>query len=103
MTSAKVEKMQTKIDALRREIAAGGAMRPGTLTVQYRDPMAKRHPFNQLSYTHRSQSRSNYIRPEHVNAIRMEVAEYKRFRKMVDILVDLSIQVSKLKMLRSRD
>ncbi len=61
-----------------------------------------RIPFNQLSYTHQSKSRSDYIRPEHLKAIRLEIAEYKKFRILIDTLATFSIQASRERMARAR-
>ena len=103
MTSQNLGSIERRIRSIQQQIANLGPMRPGTLTVQYRDPTAKQHPFNQLSYTHRSKSRSDYIRPECLTTVRGEVAAYKRFRKLAEAWVDLSIQASKLRMRQNDD
>jgi hypothetical protein len=74
-----------------------GAMRPGTLTVQYRNPAEKKTPFHQLSYTHKGKSRSEYVRPENLAAVRREVETYKRFRALVEEVTDLSLEASRLR------
>ncbi len=103
MTSPNSETIERRIRSIQQRIANLGPMRPGTLTVQYREPISKRHPFNQLSYTHRSKSRSDYIRPECLKTVREEVAVYRRFRKLAEEWVDLSIQASKLRMRQNGD
>ena len=102
MSTENPKHIEKQIETLKTRLAGTGPMRPGTLTVQYRDPAQRRHPFNQLSYTHQAKSRSDYIRPEHVAAVRREIAEYKRFRMRIDKLVALSIQASRGRMARSR-
>ena len=72
-------------------------MRPGTLTVQYRNPKEKKTPFHQLSYTHRGKSRSEYVRPESLATIRKEVDAYKKFRLLVEDITDLSLVASRLR------
>ena len=72
-------------------------MRPGTLTVQYRNPKEKKTPFHQLSYTHRGKSRSEYVRPESLATIRREVDAYKTFRLLVEDITDLSLEASRLR------
>ena len=72
-------------------------MRPGTLSVQYRKPEEKKSPFNQLSYTHKVRGRSEYVRAENLQAIRREVKAYKRFKTLIDELVDLSMEASRLR------
>lgn len=95
--STELEKTETKIRALLAGMAKLGAMRPGTLTVQYRNPVEKKTPFNQLSYTHRGRSRSEYVRPENLAAIKSEVDTYKKFRIRVAQITELSLNASRLR------
>jgi hypothetical protein len=43
------------------------------------------------------QSRTEHVWPEHVKALKMELAEYKKHKKMTGELIDLSIELSKAK------
>ena len=95
--STELEKKEKRIRALLARMAALGAMRPGTLTVQYRNPAEKKTPFNQLSYTHKGKSRSEYVRPETLTAIRREVETYKKFRHLLEQVTDLSLEASRLR------
>jgi hypothetical protein len=95
--STELEKKEKRIRALLARMAALGAMRPGTLTVQYRNPTEKKTPFNQLSYTHKGKSRSEYVRPETLTAIRREVETYKKFRHLLEQIADLSLEASRLR------
>ncbi len=95
--STELEKKEKKIRALCARIAELGMMRPGTLTVQYRNPKERKTPFHQLSYTHKGKSRSEYVRPESLAAIREEVDAYKRFRLLVEDITDLSLEASRLR------
>jgi hypothetical protein len=73
-------------------------MRPGSLTRQYRNPGDKLGPYYQLSYTHTMKSRTEYVRVEFVDQLREQIAEYKRFKKLVEEWVALGIEQSKLQM-----
>lgn len=95
--STELEKIEKRIRDRLATLAALGAMRPGTLSVQYRHPAEKKTPFNQLSYTHKGKSRSEYVRPESLTAIRREVQTYKKFRLLVEQLTDLSLEASRLR------
>jgi hypothetical protein len=95
--STELEKKVKRIHELLAEMTVLGAMRPGTLSVQYRNPTEKKTPFNQLSYTHKSKSRSEYVRPESLTAIRREVETYKKFRRLVEQVTDLSLETSRLR------
>lgn len=95
--STELEKREKRIRALLARMTALGAMRPGTLTVQYRNPTEKKTPFNQLSYTHKGKSRSEYVRPESLTAVRREVEIYKKFRLLVEEVTALSLEASRLR------
>lgn len=97
MTSGKLAALEKKVQALKQRLARTGNMRPGTLSVQYRKPQEKKMPFYQISYTHKGQSRSQYVRPENLTAIQREIDAYKRFRSTVEDLVALSIDASRLR------
>jgi hypothetical protein len=95
--STELEKKDQRIRALLAQLSTLGAMRPGTLTVQYRHPAEKKTPFNQLSYTHKGKSRSEYVRPESLPAIRREVQTYRKFRHLVEQVTALSLEASRLR------
>jgi len=95
--STELDQKEKKIRAMLAQVAKLGAMRPGTLTVQYRNPAEKKTPFNQLSYTHKGRSRSEYVRPENLAAIKREVEAHKRFRTLVEAITELSLEASRLR------
>ena len=95
--STGIEKLNGQIERIKRELQTLGPMRPGTISRQYRNPKEKKRPFYQISYTHRMKSRSEYLRPENLAAIRIETAHFKHFRKLVDRWVDLALKLSQLK------
>ena len=95
--STKLERIEKKTQALLAGMAKLGAMRPGTLTVQYRNPAQKKTPFHQLSYTHQGRSRSEYVRPESLAAVRREVETYKKFKTLIQAVTALSLEASRLR------
>jgi len=97
MANTKSKKIEKRIDDLKREILDIGDMRPGTLSVQYRKPSEKKIPFQQLSYTHKTKSRSEYVRSRNLETIKREIDNYRKFKKLIEKIVDLSIQSSKLR------
>jgi len=74
-----------------------GDMRPGSLTVQYRNPEKRIGPFHQISYTHKMKSRTEYVRPIFVKKIKLEITAYKRFKILVQRWSDLALEQSKLR------
>lgn len=77
-------------------------MRPGTLTRQYRKPKERKNPFWQLSYTHKTRSRSEYVRPESLAETRRQTANFRRFRQITDQWVKLSLELSRMRMKREK-
>ena len=95
--STSLGQLEKQIDTLKKQLMALGPMRPGSITRQYRQPKEKQRPFYQISYTHRMRSRSEYVRPDNLVALRRETATFKRFKKLIERWVDLSLKASKLR------
>ena len=98
-TPAQIEK---KIEEIKQELQTIQQMRPGSLTRQYHNPKDKTGAYYQLSYTHKMKSRTDYVRSEFVPQIGAQIAEYKRFRLLVDEWVALAIKHSKMQMDRTK-
>jgi len=88
-------KLEKRIAKLKAKLAEIGEMRPGSLTRQKRGAAKT---YYQLSYTHRGKGRTEYVRPEFAREIKKQIATYRRFKKMIDELVDMEIERSKIKM-----
>jgi hypothetical protein len=100
MTRKQIEK---RIGLIQAELAALGAVHPGSLSEQYnvcgtpgcrcKDPKhPKKHgPYYQLSYTWRGKSTTRFVRPDRLEAMRQKVDTYKRLRELVQEWVDLSV------------
>jgi hypothetical protein len=97
MSTTQLDKKEATIRSLMAALAKLGAMRPGTLSVQYRNPGKRKTPFHQISYTRKGRGRSEYVRPENIPAVRREVAAYKTFRRLVEQIIDLSLEASRLR------
>ncbi len=85
-----------RIAAIQAELATIGEMRPGSLTCQYKDPEHRRGAYYQLSYTRDMKSRTEYVPRERLGQVRHQIANYKRFRSLVDRWVKLSIEQCRL-------
>ena len=97
MATQTLETVEKRIGMLKQRLIRLGNMRPGTLSVQYRNPAKKMTPFNQISYTLNGKGRSEYVRPESLPAVRREIANYRNFKTIVGELVALSIEASRLR------
>jgi hypothetical protein len=98
MTQKRLAQIQQRIARIKKELAAIGEMRPGSLTRQYKDPKDKTGPYYQLSYTRDMKSRTQYVPRECVADLRRQIANYKRFKSLTEKWIDLSIEYSRLKM-----
>ena len=73
-------------------------MRPGSLTRQFKDRGNQMGAYWQLSYTRQMKSRTEYVRQDSVKGIRRQIATHKRFKRLVEEWIDLSIEHSRLTM-----
>ena len=98
MQNKKLSAIEKRIKQIKQELQTIDEMRPGSLTCQYHNPKEKTGAYYQLSYTHKMKSRTDYVRPEFVPRIREQIAEYKRFRMLVEEWVALALQQAKMQM-----
>ena len=96
MNQKRIQQIEQRIDRIKRALLEIGPMRPGSLTRQYKDPQHHTGAYWQISYTRRMKSRTEYVRPEWVKEIRRQIVIHKRFKRLVDQWIDLSIEHSRL-------
>jgi len=97
MADNKLLRIERQIEEIKQELMGIGEMRPGSLTKQYRDAKEKKWGFYQISYTHKMKSKTNYVRAHHVADLKEQIKTYKRFKKLVEKWIDLSIEHSEIK------
>ena len=95
MTNKKVETLLKKIDATKNELINLDDMRPGSVTKQFHKRGDQKWPYWQISYTQNKRSKTEYLKDEFVEKIKAEVATYKKFKKLVEKLVNLNVEISK--------
>jgi hypothetical protein len=98
MSHKRIQQIEQRIDRIKRALLEIGPMRPGSLTRQYKDPQHQTGAYWQISYTRRMKSRTEYVRQECVKELRRQIATHKRFKRLVDQWIDLSIEHSRLTM-----
>ena len=98
MSEKRIQQIERRIDRIKEELRSIGPMRPGSLTRQYKDRKNKTGAYWQISYTRRMKSRTEYVREEWTAEIRQQIATHKRFKRLVDQWIDLSIERSQLTM-----
>lgn len=100
MTKTRLRRIERRIERIKSELVKIAAMRPGSLTKQYKDPHKQLGSYYQLSYTFEMRSRTEYIRKQWVSDIRRQIKHYKRYKQLNAEWVSLSIEHSKLTMKR---
>ena len=98
MSQKRIQQIEQRIDRIKRTLLELGPMRRGSLTRQYKDPQHHTGAYWQISYTRRMKSRTEYVRQECVTALRRHIVTHKRFKRLVDQWIDLSIEHSRLTM-----
>ena len=98
MSQKRTRLIEQRIDRIKKALLEIGAMRPGSLTRQYKDPQRHTGAYWQISYTRRMKSRTEYVRREWVKEIRRQIASHKRFKSLVEQWIGLSIEHSRLTM-----
>lgn len=114
MTS-QLDRWQARIQLIKQQLLELGEMRPGALSEQYnvcgkpnckcKDPRRpQRHgPYYQLSYTHQGKSTTEFVKRHMVAQVRLQLANYAKFRKLTDEWVDLSLRIAKERRKQSTD
>ena len=99
--------LEARIARIKTALAALGALRPGTLSAQYNvcgkpgcrckaDPPQKHGPYYQVSFTWQGKSHSEFVRREHLAAVRLQVGTYQRLRSLVDAWIAAALELTQL-------
>jgi hypothetical protein len=104
-----LQKWEAQIAQIKGQLQALGPMRPGSLSRQYnvcgkpgcrcKDPRhPRRHgPYYQLNYVYRAKKTSKFIPKELLGQVRAELANYKKFRGLIEQWIGLALQVAETK------
>lgn len=98
MSEKRIQRIEQRIGRIKEALSRLGPLRPGSLSRQYKDSKNKTGAYWQISYTRQMRSRTEYVREEWVPEIRRQIANHKRFRKLIDQWIELDIERSKLAM-----
>jgi len=102
MQDKKIDSWQKQLDEAKAAIQQLGPMRPGTLSQQFKRPGQKNGPYWQLSYTFRQRRYGRYIRPDETDQLNERIANFKRFKSLVDLCIELSIEIADRQLLLRR-
>lgn len=98
MKNKALHRIEDRIKKIKSQLQDVGDMRPGSLTKQYRYPKERTGAFFQISYTHKMNSKTEYVRPEFVKEVRQQIRNYKEFKRLIEKWIQLGIQYSQLSM-----
>lgn len=104
-TNKTLERLESEIGKVKQELLALGPMHPGSVSRQHQvcgNPTCKcmhpkrprRHgPYYKLAYVHHGKPVCRFVRAGSVQAVKLRLAMYKRFRSLMDKWIELSIQL----------
>ncbi len=98
MDNARIHTIDKRIAQIKEKLNKIGDMRPGSLTIQYKDPEKKTGAYYQVSYTHKMKSRTDYVRPQFAKQVEKQIKSYKEFKLLVEEWVELALEKSKMLM-----
>jgi hypothetical protein len=113
MDDKREAEIERQIEKVKRDLAALGDLRPGSLSTQYNvcgspgcrckaTPPEKHGPYYQVSFSRKGKSSTKFVRKEYLPAIRKQLKNYERMKLLVDRWVELATELSNLRIKRDR-
>lgn len=107
-------RIERQIEKIKRDLAALGDLRPGSLSTQYNvcgspgcrckaSPPEKHGPYYQVSYTRKGKSSSKFVKKKDLPAIRKQLKNYERMKLLMDRWIDLATELSNLRLTKEKD
>ncbi len=109
MELSREAQLERQIEKVKRDLAALGDLRPGSLSTQYNvcgtpgcrckaDPPKKHGPYYQISFSRKGKSSSKFVKKEDLPAIRKQLKNYERLKELMDRWIDLATELSNLRL-----
>lgn len=103
--------LQRQIEKIKRDLAALGDLRPGSLSTQYNvcgspgcrckaTPPVKHGPYYQVSYTRKGKSSSKFVKKEDLPTVRKQLKNYERMKLLMERWIDLATELSTLRLIK---
>ena len=101
--------LQRPIEKVKRDLAALGDLRPGSLSTQYNvcgspgckckaDPPVKHGPYFQVSYTRKGKSSTKFVKKEDLPEVRKQLKNDERMKLLIEKWIDLAMELSILRL-----
>ena len=102
-----------KIEAVKGQINQVVDFRLGKLSQQFNvcgnptcrckaDPPQKHGPYHQVSFTRKGKSSSRFVKEEDLDLVQRQIADYGKFRDLIDAWIDLATQLADLRLQEAR-
>jgi len=109
MELSREAQLERQIEKVKRDLAALGDLRPGSLSTQYNvcgtpdcrckaDPPKKHGPYYQISFSRKGKSSSKFVKKEDLPAICKQLKNYERLKELMDRWIDLATELSNLRL-----
>lgn len=102
MKTQEINRIEEEIYKIKQALLGIGDMRSGSLTRQYRDPKNKKGGYWSLSYTHKMKGRTESVRPEYLRETGKQIAQYKKFKKLMTRWIDIARELCLLRIEQKR-
>lgn len=107
-------RIERQIEKIKRDLAALGDLRPGSLSTQYNvcgspgcrckaSPPEKHGPYYQVSFTRKGKSSSKFVKKKDLPAVRKQLKNYERMKLLMDRWIDLATELSNLRLTKEKD
>jgi len=109
MNANRESQLEAEIGKVKEELAGLGNLRPGSLSTQFNvcgtpgckckaDPPQKHGPYYQVSFTRKGKHSTKFVKEEDLPAVRAQLENYERMKDLVDLWVELSTELSNLRL-----
>lgn len=109
MSTRRAAALTKQIEKAKQALVLIGDMRPGSLSTQYNvcgkagckckaTPPQKHGPYYQVSYTRKGKSGSKFVKKEDLPEVRRQLKNYERMKLLTQRWIDLSIELSILRL-----
>ena len=107
-----VQAWEARIAQIKGQLQTLGPMRPGSVSRQFRvcgrpncrcvDPNHPRlhGPYYQVNYMYAGKKGAYYVQPDDLRNVRVELANYKKFRRLTTQWVGLTVKIARTKQKR---
>jgi hypothetical protein len=113
MDANRETQLEVEIGKVKEELAGLGDLRPGSLSTQFNvcgspnckckaDPPQKHGPYFQVSFTRKGKGSTKFVKEDDLPTIREQLRNYERMKELVDQWIELSMELSNLRLARPK-